>query len=112
MLHNIIQNAVKYSPTGGVITVRVEPQADRACVVVIDQGIGIPKMALPHLFQRFYRADNVDSRHISGLGVGLYVVKEIVKLHGGVIAVTSTEGAGSTFTISLPPLIQTVATRS
>ena len=112
VLHNIIQNAVKYSPAGGVITVRVEPQDDQACVVVIDQGIGIPKLALPHLFQRFYRADNVDSRHISGLGVGLYVVKEIVKLHGGAIAVTSTEGAGSTFTISLPPLIQTMATRS
>jgi signal transduction histidine kinase len=104
VLHNVIQNAVKYSPAGGVVTVRVEPQDDRACVTVTDQGIGIPKMALPHLFQRFYRAENVDTRHISGLGVGLYVVKEIVKLHGGEIAVTSTEGVGSSFTISLPQL--------
>ena len=102
VLQNIIQNAMKYSPAGGAIIIRVEPRGDRACVSVTDQGIGIPQASIPHLFQRFYRADNADSQHISGMGVGLYVVKEIVRLHGGDIEVTSTEGEGSTFTICLP----------
>jgi signal transduction histidine kinase len=102
VLQNIIQNAVKYSPAGGAITVRVEARGDQACVSVTDQGIGIPQASLPLLFQRFYRADNADSQHISGMGVGLYVVKEIVRLHGGDIEVTSAEGEGSTFTICLP----------
>jgi signal transduction histidine kinase len=102
VLQNVIQNAVKYSPSGGPITLRLAAQHDQACVMVTDQGIGIPRKSLPHLFQRFYRADNADSEHISGLGVGLYVVKEIVGLHGGAIDVASTEGQGSTFTIRLP----------
>jgi signal transduction histidine kinase len=93
---------VKYSPAGGTITIRVEARGDQACVTVTDQGIGIPQASIPHLFQRFYRADNADSQHISGMGVGLYVVKEIVSLHGGDIEVTSTEGQGSTFMICLP----------
>ena len=73
-----------------------------ACVAVTDQGIGIPQQALPRLFERFYRAGQVDTGGIGGLGIGLYVVKEIVTLHGGTITVTSMEGVGSTFTICLP----------
>jgi signal transduction histidine kinase len=102
VLQNIIQNAVKYSPAGGAITVQVGTQQGQAYVSIGDQGIGIPQQALPHLFQRFYRAENAESRHISGMGVGLYLVKEIINLHGGTIDVASTEGAGSTFTIRLP----------
>jgi len=71
---------------------------------VTDEVIGIPKASLPQLFQRFYRAANVDASYISGLGVGLYVVKEIVTRHGGRIDVTSIEGQGSTFTVWLPAL--------
>jgi signal transduction histidine kinase len=71
-------------------------------VAVRDYGIGIPSQALPHLFSRFYRAENTQTQQIGGIGLGLYVVHEIVSLHGGDIQVTSTEGQGSTFTIRLP----------
>jgi signal transduction histidine kinase len=102
VVQNLIQNAVKYSPEGGAIDVLVERCAEMACISVTDRGIGIPPDALPRLFQRFYRAPNVNPQQISGLGVGLYVVKEIVALHGGTIAVASREEQGSTFTIRLP----------
>ncbi|MEO7909569.1 MAG: ATP-binding protein [Roseiflexaceae bacterium] len=105
-LQNLIQNAVKYSPEGGAISVRVACDATRASVAVTDAGIGIPPEALSQLFQRFYRAPNVDPQHISGLGVGLYVVKEIVELHGGTADVSSAVGNGSTFTLSLPLLVR------
>ena len=101
-LQNLIGNAIKYSPEGGVIRVRLGRRAAWAYVTVADQGIGIPEEALPRLFQRFYRAGNVSAQQISGLGLGLYVVKEIVSLHGGEVDVTSREGRGSTFTMRLP----------
>jgi len=101
VLQNLVQNAIKYSPAGGPVRVQVERRADMVSVAVTDEGIGIPAASLPQLFQRFYRAVNVGS-YISGLGVGLYVVKEIVTLHAGRIEVASVEGQGSTFTIWLP----------
>ena len=82
----------------------VEQRDTLACVAVTDQGIGIPEPAQAQLFSRFYRAPNVDPQQISGMGLGLYVVKEIVALHGGTVDVTSAEGQGSTFTICLPLL--------
>jgi signal transduction histidine kinase len=110
-LQNLIQNAVKYSPGGGTVEVHVgrrPPGSVRgegqALVAVTDHGIGIPEEAIPRLFTRFYRAPNVDPQHISGLGVGLYVVREIVELHGGAVEVESRVGAGSTFTLALPLL--------
>jgi signal transduction histidine kinase/DNA-binding response OmpR family regulator len=112
-LQNLIQNAVKYSPEGGTIEVRVvhhsagaraAGQDQMAVVEVADHGIGIPPDAVPQLFTRFYRAPNVDPQHISGLGVGLYVVKEIVELHGGAVEVASEIGGGSTFRLILPLL--------
>lgn len=108
VLHNLLQNAIKYSPAGGIITVAVAQSAQMACVAVTDQGIGIPQSALPRLFDRFYRAAQADTSGIDGLGIGLYVVKEIVTLHGGTITVTSTEGIGSIFTICLPLAHSTV----
>ena len=102
VLQNLIDNAVKYSPAGGAVQVWVERRGSLACVAVRDQGIGIPADALPYLFERFYRAANADHQHISGLGVGLYVVKEVVTLHAGSVAVESAEGVGSTFTVCLP----------
>ena len=102
VIQNLIQNAVKYSPVGGRVDVRVARRGSMAYVAVTDQGIGVPQSALPRLFTRFYRASNVNPQHISGMGVGLYVVKEIVTLHGGEVGVESQEGAGSTFTIYLP----------
>ena len=102
VLQNLIQNAIKYSPAGGPVHVVVERRGGRACVSIVDRGIGIPESALSNLFQRFYRAANVEEQQISGMGIGLYVVKEIVTLHGGHVEVESIEGNGSTFTVCLP----------
>jgi signal transduction histidine kinase len=102
VIQNLLQNAIKYSPAGGRVEVRAARRGAMACISVTDQGIGIPQAALARLFTRFYRAPNVDPQHISGMGVGLYVVKEIVTLHGGEVVVESQEGVGSTFTICLP----------
>ena len=79
--------------------------AAHVCLAVQDQGIGIPESARVQIFDRFYRAPNVDPQQISGLGIGLFIIKDIVTQHGGTITVTSTEGAESTFTMCLP-LIQ------
>lgn len=106
---NLLQNAVKYSPAGGPITVTVAPQGRMACVQVADRGIGIPQAELPRLFQRFYRVSSAEAGPIEGLGIGLYVVREIVMLHGGTVAVESAEGAGSTFRVLLPLAAQAVA---
>jgi PAS domain S-box-containing protein len=102
VVQNLVANAIKYSPASGPVYVQVERRDAFACVSVTDQGIGIPQESLPQLFQRFYRARNVDAEHVGGLGLGLYVVKEIVTLHGGWVDVASREGVGSTFTIGLP----------
>lgn len=102
VLQNLIDNATKYSPHGGPVDVCVEQKDGFAYLLVSDKGIGIPEAAQPQLFQRFYRASNADHRNISGMGVGLYVVKEIISLHDGTVGVTSTEGVGSTFAVCLP----------
>ncbi len=102
VIQNLLQNAIKYSPNGGTVMVRVERKGDVASIAVTDEGIGIPASAIPNLFRRFYRAPNVNPLHISGTGIGLYVVREIVTHHGGTIEVTSTEGVGSTFRVTLP----------
>ena len=102
VLHNLLQNAIKYSPAGGAVSVRVARHDDQAVVAVRDQGIGIPRDAQANVFQRFYRAGNIRSDHISGLGIGLYIVQEIVSRHGGTVDVASVDGEGSTFTVRLP----------
>jgi PAS domain S-box-containing protein len=110
VLQNLVQNAIKYSPAGGPVRVQVEGHANMVSLAVADEGIGIPAGSLPQLFQRFYRATNANS-YISGLGIGLYVVKEIVSHHGGRIEVASVEGQGSTFTVWLPVLGHTLEPR-
>ncbi|HEU4323470.1 MAG TPA: ATP-binding protein [Roseiflexaceae bacterium] len=102
VLQQLIQNAVKYSPMGGDVLVRLRHNGACATVTIEDQGIGIPASALPRLFNRFYRASNIDARNISGMGIGLYIVKAIVLLHGGSVTVHSREGQGSSFTVTLP----------
>lgn len=102
VLANLLQNAAKYSPGGGAIGVRVGHREDRAFVEVVDQGIGIPAEVLPHLFERFYRAPQAEQVIAGGIGIGLYVVQEVVALHGGSVTVASAVGAGSTFTVWLP----------
>ncbi|HEY1012532.1 MAG TPA: ATP-binding protein [Herpetosiphonaceae bacterium] len=100
VFHNILQNAVKYSPDGGEISVELASDSQRAAVTISDQGEGIPAEALPHIFARFYRADN--ARSYPGMGVGLSVVKEIVSLHGGTVEAASEPGGGAVFTLLLP----------
>jgi two-component system sensor kinase FixL len=104
VLQNLLSNAVKYSPAGGPITVRAERQGERIRVAVADQGVGIPQENLPKLFERFYRADNVDQQQISGMGIGLHVVRAIVELHDGQVDVVSSEASGSIFTVYLPAM--------
>ena len=103
-LHNLVNNAIKYSPEGGRVLVQAQRQESLVSIAVTDEGIGIPSTALPHIFERFYRADNADSSQIAGMGIGLYVVQQVIGLHGGRIEVSSTEQVGSTFTLFLPTL--------
>ncbi|MDQ4075449.1 MAG: GAF domain-containing sensor histidine kinase [Chloroflexota bacterium] len=102
VLYNLLQNAIKYSPNGGLIHVQIEMRDEWVYLSISDQGIGIPAETLPHLFERFYRAPNVGSQHIGGMGLGLYVVKEIISLHRGIVEVKSIEGEGTTVTVALP----------
>jgi PAS domain S-box-containing protein len=102
VVQNLLQNAITYSPAGGPVTVLLEQVDDQVRLMVSDQGIGIPEAAREQIFERFYRADNVDPEHINGMGIGLYIVKDVVAQHGGWIEVASKVGVGSTFTIWLP----------
>ncbi len=102
VLVNLLQNAIKYSPNGGDVMLRVTCETHNAVIAVTDQGIGIPATAIDHIFERFYRGDHRDAGAIVGMGIGLSVVHEIVTLHGGSVAVESAEGTGSTFRIRLP----------
>jgi two-component system OmpR family sensor kinase len=97
---NLLANAVKYSPGGGVIDVEAATAADRVMVAISDYGIGIPAIDLDRLFDRYHRGSNVSG--IVGTGVGLYLVKMVVELHHGSVDVESTEGNGSRFTVCLP----------
>jgi signal transduction histidine kinase len=112
VLQNLLDNAVKYSPADGVITVCIEQRNAKAVLTISDQGIGIPEAARAQLFERFYRASNLDRRRMQGTGIGLWIVSEIVALHGGVVEVDSTEGHGSTFTVRLPLLETNSAAQS
>lgn len=103
LLQNLLTNAVKYSPAGGPVGVRVHHTATEALLEVTDRGIGIPAHAQARLFDAFYRAKNVGAT-ISGFRLGLHIVHEIVQRHDGRIEVESTEGVGSMFRVLLPVL--------
>ncbi|WP_282803643.1 cell wall metabolism sensor histidine kinase WalK [Secundilactobacillus kimchicus] len=102
VLDNIMNNAIKYSPDGGVITCRLVETQNTVVLSVTDQGLGIPRADIPHVFDRFYRVDKARSREQGGTGLGLAISKETVQSLGGKIWVESREGHGSTFYISLP----------
>ncbi len=104
VLDNLLQNAAKYSPPGSTITVQVGQQHERAWIAVRDEGVGIKPAVVPHLFERSYRAPDSSTRAVPGMGIGLYVVREIVAMHGGTVEVESVPGKGSTFTVWLPRL--------
>ncbi|HWQ11462.1 MAG TPA: HAMP domain-containing sensor histidine kinase [Roseiflexaceae bacterium] len=98
----LVGNAVTYSPGGGTVLVRAERGGATARLLVIDRGIGVPASDLPHLGTRFYRAANAGAAHGGGMGIGLYVAREIISQHGGTIAIASEEGVGTTVTVELP----------
>lgn len=99
---NIIQNAIKYTPEGGTVTISTEDNDHSVQIRISDSGIGIPEKDVPHIFERFYRVDKERSRKLGGTGLGLSIAKWIIDSHGGAISVDSTVGKGTTFTISLP----------
>ena len=102
VVDNIMNNAIKYSPDGGVITCRLLETHNNVILSISDQGLGIPKKDLGHVFDRFFRVDKARSRAQGGTGLGLAISKEVIELHHGRIWVDSVEGKGSTFYISLP----------
>ena len=104
IMDNLMENAIKYTPAGGSIWVSVRGDGDRVLINVTDTGIGISADDIQHIFQKFYRADNSDTREIGGTGLGLYLTKSRVEAMGGKIWVESGFGEGSTFYVSLPRL--------
>jgi two-component system phosphate regulon sensor histidine kinase PhoR len=102
VLSNLLDNAIKYTPAGGAITVGAHPAANFMELFVRDTGAGIPADELPRLFERFYRVDKARSRELGGTGLGLAIVKHLVALHGGTVRVESRVNEGSTFFFTLP----------
>ena len=102
VLYNLLDNAVKYSEPGGVVSLRAEIEGDRVRISVSDQGVGIREADLPRIFERFYRADKGRSRELGGTGLGLSIVKHIVQLHGGTVEARSEPGEGTTISVLLP----------
>jgi signal transduction histidine kinase len=102
MIMNLISNAVKYTPSGGTVSVKAGCEHGEIALEVSDTGIGIPEEAMSRIFSEFYRAKNAKSTNVDGTGLGLVIVKDVVEQHGGRISVRSRVGEGTTFTISLP----------
>lgn len=109
VLGNLLENAVKYSPEGSDVTVTVDDKGDSFVTAVCDRGIGIPDDELAQVFERFHRGRHVSSTNYGGLGLGLYITKQIIERHGGTIWVESKEGQGTTFHFSLPAEERTTA---
>lgn len=102
VVNNLLDNALKYTPTGGSVSVELRAENDTAIVVVKDTGIGINPEHHDRIFERFYRVDKARSRELGGTGLGLSIVKHICKAHNGTVSVESVPGAGATFTVRLP----------
>ena len=100
-IENLVSNAVKYSPESGRIEVSLSAKGDRVVLTVRDEGIGIPEAKIPLIFERFYRVEE-GSKTVKGTGLGLFITREIVRMHGGTIRVESAPGEGSTFIVELP----------
>jgi signal transduction histidine kinase len=100
-IDNLVSNAIKFTPEGGFVEVRIRPSEETMVLEVQDSGIGIPETEQARLFERFFRASTVASR-VPGVGLGLTIVKAIIEAHGAGLEVTSKEGAGTTFRMELP----------
>jgi two-component system, OmpR family, phosphate regulon sensor histidine kinase PhoR len=102
IVDNLVDNAIKYTPEGGTVSVVCHSDRNSATIEVADTGIGIPRSDLPRIFERFYRVDKARSRELGGTGLGLSIVKHLMQSIGGQIDVASRVGSGSTFTVHLP----------
>jgi signal transduction histidine kinase len=102
VLDNLLGNALKFTPAGGRITVRLRQEGQNLVLEVADTGLGIPEDQLERIFERFYQVDGSMSRRFGGAGLGLALVKEIAEAHGGSVSVHSQPGEGSTFRVTLP----------
>ena len=102
ILDNLLDNAIKYTPEGGIVRVTCKATRELVQIEVADSGIGIPHDDLPRVFERFYRVNKARSRELGGTGLGLAIVKHLVQSIGGQISVTSRVGAGTRFTLQLP----------
>ncbi|HJW13995.1 MAG TPA: ATP-binding protein, partial [Thermoanaerobaculia bacterium] len=102
VLHNLLENAIRYTNLGGKIVVRLVSLPREVRIEVSDTGIGIPEENLPYVFERFFRSDRARRAHPGGSGLGLSIVKWIVEAHKGTVAVSSRVGEGTTFTVTLP----------
>ena len=102
IVFNLMENGIKYNVPGGSLTVRLSRQEDNAVLTVSDTGMGIPAEALSHIFERFYRVDKARSRQSGGSGLGLAIVRTIAQRNRGEIAVSSTVGKGTAFTVTFP----------
>ena len=102
VIYNLLDNAVKYSPVGGSVTVHARKEGDRLSFSVSDNGSGIPARDLPRIFERFYRADKARHRELGGTGLGLSIVKHIAQLHGGNVEAERASGQGTTVRVHLP----------
>jgi two-component system, OmpR family, phosphate regulon sensor histidine kinase PhoR len=102
ILLNVLDNAVKFSPAGGQVTLTAAVEAGQMALRIADRGPGIPKHEIPRLGERFYRADKARSRDLGGTGLGLSIVKHLIKAHGGSVAIESTLGRGTTIVLSFP----------
>jgi two-component system, OmpR family, phosphate regulon sensor histidine kinase PhoR len=102
LIRNLVENAVRYTPSGGRIDLELSEDGERVVLTVSDSGIGIPTRDLPRVFERFYRVDRARSRETGGTGLGLSIARHVVERHGGGISARSELGAGSTFTVTLP----------
>jgi two-component system sensor histidine kinase VicK len=97
-----VENAVKYTPEGGTVDLKVWAAGDQAHLAVSDRGVGIPAADMRFIFDRFFRARNVDDRQFSGMGLGLFICRAIAEQHGGRIWANAREGGGTTFSVTLP----------
>ena len=102
LLVNLLDNAIKYTPAGGAVTLTVGGLPDKAVLEVVDNGMGIPPEALERIFERFYRTREARGKHARGSGIGLSLVKHIAEAHGGRVIVDSDPGHGATFTVTVP----------
>ena len=102
MLVNLVENAIKYSPDGGEVTVELAARDRRVQIDVHDRGLGIPPSDQERVFEKFVRLDPALSRGVGGSGLGLYITRELIERMGGTISVESEVGAGSRFSVALP----------